>query len=171
MGYPREHRIVHPRVAHILQSNNWAYVHEYRASRGFFDFLAIHRDAHVLAIIECKCAITSVSDLIFQMNQYHQTLRVKAAAKIVFTLKPPSANAVKRLRAQDIKVYGINIDDPIANAYSGQEGRLELNALMKRYHVVEAAPVFEEVPLPPFVDISGLRPGIWPKNPHDHAND
>lgn len=143
----KEVRDVHPRVAHILETTGWCYVHEYKPRiEGSIDFLAIRRDTHQLAIIECKRAIESLGDIIFQVNHYARLISIKEALKVVFTLHPPSKEATRALKAESIMIYGLDMDTPAVSQYRNEP--IELDRLIKLHHVITPWPK-SNAPLPP----------------------
>lgn len=134
-----ECRDVHPRVAHALESSNWCYVHEYKPRiEGSIDFLAINRDTHQLAIIECKRRIESLGDVIFQVNHYARLVSIKEAIKVVFTMRPPTKDVIRALKAENIVIYGVDMDMPCVTEYRNEP--TELSRLIKLHHVITRWP-------------------------------
>jgi hypothetical protein len=143
----RECRDVHPRVAHILETEGWCYVHEYKPRlEGSLDFLAIKRDTNQLAIIECKRAIESINDIIWQVNHYARLVSIKEAFKVVFTAHPPTKETIRALKAESIMIYGVDMDAPAVTQYRNEP--VELKRLMSLHHVITPWPR-SNAPLPP----------------------
>lgn len=100
---------VHTRVASLLRYDGWLYHHEYTfADRSRVDFVAIQPRTARLAVIECKTSITSVHNLIEQLNGYHQQFGYSKALKWVFVLNTPLNRTIKYLALRGICVFPLD---------------------------------------------------------------
>lgn len=132
-----EAKEVHPRVAALLQKDDWLFLHECRLDDGRrMDFLALNpRSGHV-AIVECKIEITSSEDVARQVNHYHSQLGFSDAFKWVFVWVMPSAKKIHGLMRHDIQVYEMDNEPdvtPISTSVDTR-GKRVFWETFKRYH-------------------------------------
>lgn len=184
-----ETKILHPRVAHYLHTEGWCYVHEYRLKRGTVDFVAINPNLGNFILVECKRAIPSVNDVAYQLHQYREFFDFKDVMMWLFTDKQLSKRSIEAFAEHDIEVFHLGDDSPVMSPAKRVDVFPEFRRLCLRWHLKEpydAYPVratYEPLslegtrnfmkpaqalpppPPPPLVDVSGLKPGIWPKSP------
>lgn len=183
-----ETKILHPRVAHYLHTEGWCYVHEYRLRRGTVDFVAINPNLGNFILVECKRVIPSVNDVAYQLHQYREFFDFKDVMMWLFTDKQLSKRSIEAFAEHDIEVFHLGVDSPVMPPAKRIDVFPEFRRLCLRWHLKEpydAYPVratYEPLSLerarnfmrptpalpplpPPFVDVSGLKPDIWPKSP------
>lgn len=109
-----ESKELHPRVAALLQKDAWLYCHECQFSdKSRADFIALNpRSGHV-AVVECKVYISSISELVLQLNHYHGRCGIPEAFKWVFVWKTPLKRTVEALMGYDIQVYDMDSESAV----------------------------------------------------------
>ena len=130
-----EHRDLHPRAAHWIQSRGDVYLHEMRLSNlGIADFVAINRFMGQVSIVECKLSERSSGDCVDQIERYSQPFEGMNIRRIALFLLPISIAYRAYILRQGITPFVVGYDHPQSTVIQRTQGLPAFDGLFKEYH-------------------------------------